>query len=209
MTDTVRDAIEAGDSAALAELVAERKERATDPVTWGPDDKNVVPPLHFVCDAKFRRLVTDGQALALAEVLLAAGVDANLAYARSGDTFLIAAASLGAEKVGLRLLEAGAAVEPRGLFGATALHWAANMGLPILAEALVAGGAGVEVRDTKYHCTPIEWGIHAWREGTQGDRRRLPDVARLLLRHGARFPDDATALEGGMGAVFREHGGRL
>ena len=59
-----------------------------------------MPPLHFVCDAVFRRLVTQEQALAMANVLLEAGVDADRVYAESGDTFLIAAASLGAERVG-------------------------------------------------------------------------------------------------------------
>lgn len=85
-------------------------------------------PLHYVCDLVFRGLVGQEQALELADVLLAAGVDVDLAYARSADTFLIAAASLGAEDVASRLVERGADVTRRGLFGAPALHWAALMG---------------------------------------------------------------------------------
>lgn len=51
------------------------------------------------------------------------------------ETALIGAASLGAEDVGLRLLDAGAQPELLGIFGETALHWAAM---------LVAAGARVE-----------------------------------------------------------------
>ena len=69
-----------------------------------------MPPLHFVGDAVFRGLASQDAALAMADVLLEAGVDPDRAYARSGDTFLISAASLGAQAVGLRLVERGAAV---------------------------------------------------------------------------------------------------
>ena len=125
MTDVIRAVIEAGDADALESLVAADSALVDADVTFGPAGKHAVPPLHYVCDAVFRELATQEQALAMANVLLDAGVDPERSYARSGDTFLIAAASLGAELVGLRLVEAGVDVTPRGLFGATALHWAA------------------------------------------------------------------------------------
>ena len=191
MTDVIRIAIEAADADALRALVAADPALAAENVTWGEGGKNVVPPLHFVCDAVFRGLATQDQALAMADVLLDAGVDPDLAYARSGDTFLIAAASLGAESVGLRLLERGADVARRGLFGATALHWAALMGLDRLTRALAAAGTELELADTRYDCTPLEWALHGWTEGTSGQRDGIPRAARALVELGARVPPNA------------------
>lgn len=183
--------IEAGDVATLRALVAADPDCARANVASGEGGKNVFPPLHLVCDALFRRLVDDETALALADVLLAAGEDPDRAYAKSGDTFLISAASLGAERVGLRLAELDADVHARGLFGATALHWAAIMGLVELARALVDRGSPLELRDERYDCTPLEWTLHGWEEGTAGRRDGLPLVARLLVERGARVPADA------------------
>ncbi|MEM9382228.1 MAG: hypothetical protein AAGB93_19895 [Planctomycetota bacterium] len=119
-------------------------------------------------------------------------IEAGDADARSGDTFLIAAASLGAEAVGLRLLERGVDVGRRGLFGATALHWAANMGLDALASALLDADAAHGLRDERYDCTPLEWGIHARRTGTKGDRDGVARTARVLVDLGAEVPSDAS-----------------
>ena len=89
-------------------------------------------PLHFISDMLFRGALPQGEEIPLVDVLLDAG--ANLDFQRSredgkkGDTPLIGAASLGAEDVGLRLLAAGAKPDLRGLFGETALHWAALLG---------------------------------------------------------------------------------
>lgn len=191
MTDAVREAIEAGDDGALRRLVEADAALADADVRWGDGGENAVPPLHFVCDAVFRGLVSQERALAMAHVLLEAGVDPDRAYARSGDTFLIAAASLGARAVGLRLLERGVDFGARGLFGATALHWAANMGLDRLAGALLDAGAKIDLRDRRYDCTPLEWGIHAWRTGTKGDRDGVVRAARVLVGRGAEVPSEA------------------
>ncbi len=193
MTDTVRMAIERADVEALRALVGADPALAEADVTWGDGGKNVVPPLHFVCDAVFRGLASDEQALELAEVLLAAGVDADRAYAKSGDTYLIAAASLGAESVGLRLVERGADVTRRGLFGATALHWAALMGLDRLAVRLVEAGSDIELRDVRYDCTPLMWTLHAWSDAKDERREGLVRTARTLVARGARVPPGAFA----------------
>jgi len=194
MTEAIKTAIDAGDVDALRALVAADRALADADVRFGPDDKHAVPPLHYVCDAVFRKAATQEQGLAMADVLLAAGVDPERAYAASGDTFLIAAASLGAQLVGLRLVERGVDVHPRGLFGATALHWSAHLGLDRLAEALANAGSDLELADAKYDCTPLEWTLHAWSSGTYVDRAGLPRVARVLVGRGARIPDGA--LEG-------------
>ena len=161
--------------------------------------------MHFVCDAVFRGLATQGQALAMANVLLGAGVDLERSYARSGDSFLIAAASLGAESVGCRLVELGADVARRGLFGATALHWAAFMGLKHLARAIIEVGAELELVDTRYDGTPLEWALHGWKEGTNGNRDGIPGVAEALVEHGARVPPVAAdSLAGDADVAMRQ-----
>jgi ankyrin repeat protein len=80
----------------------------------------------------FRGALPQGEEIPLVDVLLDAGADLDFQRSRedgkNGDTPLIGAASLGAEDVGLRLLAAGAKPDLRGLFGETALHWAALLG---------------------------------------------------------------------------------
>ena len=82
---------------------------------------------------------------------------ANLSFQRDGkpETPLIGAASLGAEEVGLRLLEAGANPEVRGLFGETGLHWAALLGEDRLAERLIEG-ADLNLKAEKYKSSPFD-----------------------------------------------------
>jgi hypothetical protein len=193
MSDALRTAIETADVTALRRLLSADPARANELIRWGEGGKNVVPALHYVFDAVFQGLATQEQALELARSLLDAGVDPNQVYAKSGDTYLIAAASLGAERVGQYLVERGADIAQRGLFGATALHWAAYVGLEHLALALVEAGAELELRDTRYECTPLEWALHGWTAGTNGERERLPIVVRLLRERGARVPADASA----------------
>ncbi len=191
MTDRVRIAIEDGDPSALRELIAQEPHLAHDPVRFGDNCENSAPPLHLVCDAVFRRLISQEQALALADVLLDADVDLTTTFPKTGDTYLISAASLGAELVGVRLVEKGADVHAQGLFDATALHWSAFLGVPLLTEALVGAGADLELRDSKYQCTPLEWGLYAWNQGTNGLREQVPAACAALLAAGAVLPPDA------------------
>lgn len=193
-SEPIRRAIEAADTAALGRLISEDAELVGAHVIWGPDGKNSVPPLHFVCDAVFRKLATQAEALAMANVLLDAGVDPNLSYAKSGDTFLIAASSLGAEDVGLRLVELGADPKAKGLFRATALHWCAMMGLPRLAHAVIDAGAQQNVPDKTYGATPLEWAQHAWTGSTNGNREQIPAVARILVAAGVTPGADMTEM---------------
>jgi len=83
-------------------------------------------------------------------VLIDAGADLDYQRSREdgkrSDTPLIGAASLGAEDVGLRLLAAGAKPDIRGLFGETALHWAAMLGEDRLVAELIRG-SNVNLRD--------------------------------------------------------------
>jgi ankyrin repeat protein len=133
-----------------------------------------------------------GQELPLVEALLEAGTDVD--FQRVGDsslkpghgeTPLIGAASLGAEDVGLRLLAAGAKPELRGMFGETALHWAALLGEDRLAERLIAG-TDVNLPDEKYRSAPLGWAIHGWSNSPAGNHGRQRQVVALLVAAGAR-----------------------
>lgn len=191
MTETIRKAIEAADVDSLRKLVESDTQLADAEVRFGENGRNAVPPLHYVCDVVFRKLATEAQGLAMADVLLRAGVDPDRAYAKSGDTFLIAAASLGVTSVGLRLVEDGVDVRCRGLFGATALHWSAYMGLDQLAGALIAAGAELELTDKRYESTPLQWALHSWSAGGGGSHDRVARAAAVLVQRGARVPADA------------------
>ena len=116
---------------------------------------------------------------------MAAGADVDARHEYHGDTPLIAAASLLVEDVGLRLVEAGADVSVRGLFGATALHWSAMHGLARLAGALISAGADIRRSDSEHDGSPLGWAVHGWKENKPGVPRTQPDVARLLVAAGA------------------------
>jgi ankyrin repeat protein len=55
------------------------------------------------------------------------------------------------------LLERGADVNAKGVFGGTALHWAAINGHKETVAFLMARGADLTIRDTKFDSTPERW----------------------------------------------------
>ena len=88
----------------------------------------------------FENTLQKGRELPLLEVLIQAGANVDFQQNGKGGTPLIGAASLGAEEVGLKLLDAGAQAEIHGLFAETALHWAALLGA-IRPPEITAGSA--------------------------------------------------------------------
>ncbi len=125
----VKTAIDTGDAVALRGLLRDDRSRADEIIQW---DKCLTHPLHYVSDMLFTGVLQKGKELQLIDALIEAGADLNFQKDRKdgkkSDTPLMGAASLGAEDAGIRLLEAGARPELRGLFGETALHWAALLG---------------------------------------------------------------------------------
>src|SRR5258708_3222108 len=136
----VKTAIRNGDADALHRLLAEESSRANALISWGENRCGLTHPLHYVSDMLFDRTWEHGKELPMIEALIQAGANLDFQRDGKGDTPLIGAASLGAEDVGLRLLEAGAKPEVRGLFGETALHWAALLGENRLRERPAAAG---------------------------------------------------------------------
>jgi len=67
------------------------------------------------------------------------------------------------------LLDRGADVNAKGVFGGTGLHWAAINGHKETVEFLLAHGADRTIRDAKFHSTPEGWAA----EGRHHEIREL------------------------------------
>jgi uncharacterized protein len=125
-----------------------------------------------------------GRELPLIEALIKAGADVDFQSGAKTDTPLIGAASLGAEDAGLALLHAGARPRLTGIFGETALHWAALLGEDRLAAGLIEG-ADLDLKDEKFDSSPMGWAIHGRQHPPAGNRGRQCEVAALLVAAGA------------------------
>jgi ankyrin repeat protein len=79
------------------------------------------------------------------------GPDPDLSIALYG------AARNGHTEVVEYLLDHGAAIDTRGFFGGTGLHWAAINGHRETVELLIARGANREIRDEQFDSTPEGW----------------------------------------------------
>ncbi len=180
----MKTAIETGDIAALRSLLQQDPARANQLIEWGRRNEIRTHPLHYVSDMLFNGTLARGKELPLVEALLEAGADYNH---KARETPLIGAASLNAEDVGLRLLEAGADPNARGNFGETALHWAAHLGLTRLVQRLIEKGSDVNLKDTRYNSPPIGWAIHGCYHAAPGSQGRQREAVALLAAAGARI----------------------
>ena len=182
----VKLAIDSGDASALRRLLLDDSSRANEPIRWG---KCLTHPLHYVSDMLFKGTLQTGKELPLVDALIEGGSDPNFNQNGNSETPLIGAASLGAEDVGLRLLDAGARAEVRGLFGETALHWAAMLGEDRLTARLIPE-SDVNLKDEKYHSPPLGWAIPGWSDPPAGDHGRHYEVVALLVAAGARVESE-------------------
>lgn len=136
----------------------------------------------------FEGTLKKGKELPLIEALIEAGSDLDFQRGHEegnkSDTPPIGAANLAAEEVGLRLLDAGARLELRGLFGETALHWAAFLGEYRLAKRLIEA-SDVNLKDAKYHSPPLGWAVHGRYNPPAGNQGKQGEVAALLVSAGA------------------------
>jgi hypothetical protein len=181
----VKTAIRSGNVEALRVLLLEAPARANELIRWGKNDCILTHPLHYISDMLYEGTLHAGKELPLVESLIAAGADLDFQSKSNSDTPLIGAASLGAEDVGLKLLDAGARAEVRGIFGETALHWAALLGEDRLAARLAAG-TDLNLKDQKYQSPPLGWAIHGCYNPPSGNRGRQREVAALLVAAGAK-----------------------
>jgi ankyrin repeat protein len=70
---------------------------------------------------------------------------------------LYAAARNGHREVVAYMIDQGADIDAKGVFGATGLHWAAINGHHEVVEFLVKRGANLTIRDSKFDGTAEEW----------------------------------------------------
>ena len=181
----VKTAIQNGDADALRRLLLEDPARTSALIPWGENGCIRTPPLHYVSDMLFNGTLKKGKALPLLEALLEAGADVDFRVDEKRDTPLIGAASLGAEQVGIKLLDAGAKPKLRGQSGETALHWAALLGEDRLAERLIEG-SDVNLEDEEHKSPPLGWAIHGYFNPPAGNHGRQREVVALLIAAGAR-----------------------
>lgn len=178
----LKTAIDTADAAALRQLLSEDSSRVNELVSWG---RCLTHPLHYISDMLFNGTLEKGKELPLVEALIEAGADLNFQRDGKGDTPLIGAASLGAEEVGIRLVDAGANPLLRGLFGETALHWAAMLGEDRLVAKLIPE-SDLNLKDEKYNSAPLGWAIHGWSNSPAGNHGRQREAVVLLLAAGAK-----------------------
>lgn len=181
--DEFREAIQNGDLEAVRGALAADPGLASRTIVWDLQKKNESDPLHFVSDCVAHGWLTNGTEAAIAELLIAHGAPINGSPGREAP--LIGAVSLGAERVARLLIEAGADLESRSIFGSRAIHWAAWVGSASIVERLIVRGAEIEPRCTEFAATPLFWAVRSW--GPDGPREKKEQVAaaRLLIDAGA------------------------
>jgi ankyrin repeat protein len=94
------------------------------------------------------------------------------------------------DHIALRLfLEAGLPIDAPGQHQATALHWAAWHGDVEAVKLLLQHKAPLEAKDRDFNSTPLHWTMHGSENGWHCSEGNYPEVARLLLRAGAKVPE--------------------
>jgi hypothetical protein len=184
MTDEeFRSVLESGNVEALRAALSVEPARANASIRWYLNQWNESDPLHYVCDCVGHGRLTNGRDGEIAALLIEHG--ARIEGSPGREAPLIAAASLGAEKVAKVLNDAGADPERIGLFGARALHWAAWTGEAGIVAQLLARNAEIEPRCTEFGATPLFWAVHGY--GPRGPRVKKDQVeaARRLIEAGA------------------------
>lgn len=194
--DEFRLAIEKGNVAAVEDALQAQPELANRTIRWVLNRQNESDPLHFVSDCISNDWLKNGREDEIARLLLKYGAHVDGSSGRESP--LIAAASLGAEKVAAVLVEAGASLESTSIFGARALHWAAWTGSPSTVRLLIDHGAQIEVKCTEFGATPLFWAVHGYSQHGPKPKKDQVGAAQLLLEAGAIA---ATSNKDGLSAV--------
>lgn len=84
---------------------------------------------------------------------------------------MYSAARNGHTEVVRYLLDEGAAIDTKGFFGGTGLHWAAINGHRETVELLIARGADLKIRDEQFDSTPEGW-------AEEGDHAEIAELLR-------------------------------
>src|SRR6186713_879838 len=132
MLAELKSLISNNDRVGLRSILSKHPQLVNEGIPYHDANPAKAHPLHRICDGVFAATSTDDEAVEMAKIFLEFGADVNGGeLIEKKDTPLIAAASLGADKVGLLYIEHGANINHAGCHGGTALHWAAWCGRDI------------------------------------------------------------------------------
>jgi len=178
---TLLQCLETQNATALTRLLGQQPHLTNSPVL---DGEQTVHPIHALCERVFDGRLSEIQGLAFANALISEGADLDAVHPGNGDSLLISAISLSCPAIAHRLLDKGANPDPRGVFGATALHWAAIMGLPDLVQRLIDHGVYIFLRDREYQGTPLGWAVQGRIDPPPGARGGHIECASVLMSAG-------------------------
>jgi len=183
--DLFHRALASGSTESANRLLQRNSELANSRIAWGPDNKNLTDPLHFISDCVFNGLLSDDAAAELAKSLIDHGALIN--GSAGAESPLIGAASLSSISVANVLIEHGADIERVALFGATALHWAAYVGTPTVVDALLNKGAIHDVKCSEFGATPLFWAVQGFSKYGPPEKSDQIGAAKILISHGANI----------------------
>ncbi|MCH9671505.1 MAG: ankyrin repeat domain-containing protein [Gammaproteobacteria bacterium] len=183
MSNSIRELIDTGDVTGLGVALGACPALSNADIVWGDAGRLATDPLHYVSDSVFARVLGGEHASALVNTLLAHGALVDGSPGR--ETPLIGATSSGVSEVALALIEAGADVSPVALFGATALHWAAYMGMPEVVTKLIEAGGSIELKCSEFAATPLFWAVQGFSRFGPQIKRDQVGAARVLIEAGA------------------------
>jgi len=129
-------------------------------------------------------LITAAFALAQAPADKVDKADALSEAARKGDVAAVK-----------KLLDEGVNVDTKFRYNRTALSFAADRGHVEVVKLLVERSADLNVKDTFYNATALNWAINP----AQGRTPRHDEVVRVLLQAGAQGKEDALKAAAGRG----------
>src|SRR5215204_7312100 len=166
MVAELKSLINNNDQIGLRSILSQHPHLANEGIPYDETNEAEAHPLHRICDGVFEKRYTDDEAVAMAKIFLEFDADVNGGeLIEKKDTPLIAAASLGADKVGLFYIELGANIHHAGCHGGTAIHWSAWCGRNVLVKRLLEGGADINKLCIDFRSTPLFWAIHGYKFG--------------------------------------------
>ena len=183
---SLRRQINKGDLNEINAAISKDNSLVNQVIKWGPLCKNHCHPLHYLCDLVFADKLDGQLAGEIASKLIEHGADVNgYGFAELKDTPLITAASLHADEVALVLIEAGADIHHGGLFGGTALHWAAWCGRDKVVKRLLQEEIDLDRRCISHQSTAFFWAAHGIAQGGEKNQNNQIECARMLKDAGA------------------------
>ena len=180
-TDKLRTVIEAGDVAGVREWLVTTDHAETCVVVH---DGRELHPVHFICDRIFADQLDHDRGVALAQDMIDRDLHLDWRHPDNNDSLLIGSISLGVAAVARRLIDAKVDPLARGLFDASAIYWAAIMGMPDVLQRLLPSEE-LYRRDTEFQCTPLGWAVERALSPPRGSAGEAADCAKLLVQAGS------------------------